>query len=36
MGPIVIYCHVNIMGSDYKLVRLNKFVHPGQKGLNLF
>ena len=36
MGPIVIYYHVNIMESDFKLPRqgLNEFVHLGHKGLN--
>ena len=38
MGPIVIYYHVNIMESDFKLARqvLNEFVHPGHKGLTTF
>ena len=35
MGPIVIYYHVNIMESDFKLARqgLYEFVHPCHKGL---
>ena len=36
MGSIVIYYHANIMESDFELARqgLNKFVHPGHKGLS--
>jgi len=36
MGPIVVYNHVNVIDSEFKLAqqRLNEFVHPGQKGLN--
>jgi len=35
MGPIVIYYHVNTLGSEFKLdpQGLKEFVHPGHKGL---